>query len=81
MWLDIHDQKQQLQAHVEIAFTYMRGDPGSSHIGFNAIGLWEVLREDVYISNKILGTSGWGYEAEGTFCGQKVAVKCLLITV
>ena len=46
-------------------------------MGFDAIELWEVPREDVHVSNKILGTGGWGYVAEGTFRGQKVAVKCL----
>ena len=55
----------------------MRGDPGTSQVGFDAIELWEVPREDVHVSNKILGTGGWGYVAEGTFRGQKVAVKCL----
>jgi hypothetical protein len=73
----IGDQKQQLQARVETAFAYMRGDPGTSQVGFDAIELWEVPREDVQVSNKILGTGGWGYVAEGTFRGQKVAVKCL----
>ena len=71
------DQKQQLQARVETAFAYMRGDPGTSQVGFDAIELWEVPREDVHVSNKILGTGGWGYVAEGVFRGQKVAVKCL----
>ena len=75
--LEMIDQKQQLQARVETAFAYIRGDPGTSQVGFDAIELWEVLREDVYVSNKILGTGGWGYVAEGTFRGQKVAVKCL----
>jgi ubiquitin thioesterase CYLD len=71
------DARQQFQARIETAFAYMRGDPGTSQVGFDAIELWEVPREDVHISNKILGTGGWGYVAEGTFRGQKVAVKCL----
>jgi uncharacterized protein YoxC len=71
------DQKQQLQARMETAFAYMRGDPGMSQVGFDAIELWEIPREDVQVSNKILGTGGWGFVAEGTFRGQKVAVKCL----
>ena len=74
---EMTDQKQQLQARVETAFAYMRGDPGTSQVGFDAIELWEVPREDVQVSNKILGTGGWGYVAKGTFRGQKVAVKCL----
>jgi chemotaxis protein histidine kinase CheA len=74
---EMTDQKQQLQARVEAAFAYMRGDPGTSQVGFDAIELWEVPREDIHVSNKILGTGGWGYVAEGTFRGQKVAVKCL----
>ena len=74
---EMTDQKQQLQARVETAFAYIRGDPGMSQVGFDAIELWEVPREDVHVSNKILGTGGWGYVAEGTFRGQKVAVKCL----
>lgn len=74
---EMTDEKQQLQARVETAFAYMRGDPGTSQVGFDAIELWEVPREDVHVSNKILGTGGWGYVAEGTFRGQKVAVKCL----
>ena len=75
---EMTDQKQQLQARIETAFAYIRGDPGTTQVGFDAIELWEVQREDVHIDlSKILGTGGWGYVAEGTFCGQKVAVKCL----
>ena len=74
---EMTDQEQQLRARIETAFAYMRGDPGTSQVGFDAIELWEVPREDVHVSNKILGTGGWGYVAEGTFRGQKVAVKCL----
>ena len=62
---------------METAFAYMRGDAGTSQVGLDTTDLWEVPREDVHISNKILGTGGWGSVAEGTFCGQKVAVKCL----
>ena len=42
-----------------------------------ALELWELPREEVHISNTILGTGGWGYVARGTFRGQTVAVKCL----
>ena len=71
------DERQQFQARVETAVALIRGDPLITQVGFDAIELWEVPREDVHISNKILGTGGWGYVAEGTFRGQKVAVKCL----
>ena len=42
-----------------------------------ALELWELPREEVHISNTILGTGGWGYVARGTFRGQTIAVKCL----
>ena len=71
------DERQQFQARVETAVAFIRGDPLTSQVGFGAIELWEIPREDVDISNKILGTGGWGYVAEGMFRGQKVAVKCL----
>ena len=71
------DERQQFQARVETAVALIRGDPLTTQVGFDAIELWEVPREDVHVSNKILGTGGWGYVAEGTFRGQKVAVKCL----
>jgi ubiquitin thioesterase CYLD len=71
------DERQQFQARVETAVAFIRGDPLTTQVGFDAIELWEVPREDVQVSNKILGTGGWGYVAEGTFRGQKVAVKCL----
>ena len=71
------DERQQFQARVETAVAFIRGDPLTSQVGFGAIELWEVPRDDVHVSNKILGTGGWGYVAEGTFHGQKVAVKCL----
>ena len=38
---------------------------------------WEVPREEVTFKQKILGTGGWGYVMEGTFCGQTVAIKSL----
>ena len=71
------DERQQFQARVETAVAFIRGDPLTTQVGFDAIELWELPREDVHVSNKILGTGGWGYVAEGTFRGQKVAVKCL----
>ena len=43
----------------------------------DALELWELPREQVHISQTILGTGGWGYVARGTFQGQAVAVKCL----
>ena len=72
------DERQQFQARVETAFAFVRGDPLISQVGFDAIELWEVPKEDVHIlTGNILGTGGWGYVAEGTFRGQKVAVKCI----
>ena len=68
------DQEQQSQARIDTAIAILRG---TSQVGFDAIELWEVPEEDVHVSSKILGTGGWGYVAEGTFRGQKVAVKCL----
>ena len=39
---------------------------------------WEVPREQVICNEqKILGTGAWGFVVEGTFRGQRVAVKCL----
>ena len=39
---------------------------------------WEVPREEVSLNmQKILGTGAWGFVVEGTFRGQRVAVKCL----
>ena len=46
-------------------------------VSSQALELWELPREEVHISNTILGTGGWGYVARGTFRGQTVAVKCL----
>ena len=39
--------------------------------------LWVIPRDDVNLSNKILGTGGWGYVTEATFRGRHVAAKCL----
>ena len=39
---------------------------------------WEVPREEISLNmQKILGTGAWGFVMEGTFRGQRVAVKCL----
>ena len=39
---------------------------------------WEVERDEVTLNKtEILGTGSWGYVVEGTFRGQRVAVKCL----
>ena len=40
--------------------------------------LWIIPRDDVSLSNKILGTGGWGYVTEAIFRGRQVAAKCLL---
>ena len=39
---------------------------------------WDVPREEISLNmHKILGTGAWGFVVEGTFRGQRVAVKCL----
>ena len=63
-------QRQQLMARMTAA---MRGEA----VCPQALELWELPREEVHISQTILGTGGWGYVARGTFRGQTVAVKCL----
>ena len=66
-------QRQQLMARMEAGMALMRGEAVSPQ----ALELWELPREEVHISQTILGTGGWGYVARGTFRGQTVAVKCL----
>ena len=66
-------QRLQLMARMEAAMALMRGEAVSPQ----ALELWELPREEVHISQTILGTGGWGYVARGTFRGQTVAVKCL----
>ena len=39
--------------------------------------LWAIPRDEINLSNKILGTGGWGYVTEATFRGRRVAAKCL----
>ena len=39
--------------------------------------LWTISRDEINLSNKILGTGGWGYVIEATFRGRRVAAKCL----
>ena len=39
--------------------------------------LWAISRDEISLSNKILGTGGWGYVTEATFRGRQVAAKCL----
>ena len=39
--------------------------------------LWAISRDEVFLSNKILGTGGWGYVTEATYRGRRVAAKCL----
>ena len=39
--------------------------------------LWAISRDEINLSNKILGTGGWGYVTEATFRGRQVAAKCL----
>ena len=66
-------QRQQLMARMEAGIALLRGEAVSPQ----ALELWELPREEVHISQTILGTGGWGYVARGTFRGQTVAVKCL----
>ena len=39
--------------------------------------LWTISRDEVLLSNNILGTGGWGYVKEATYRGRRVAAKCL----
>jgi len=39
--------------------------------------LWVVSRDEVHLSNTILGTGGWGYVTIATYRGRRVAAKCL----
>ena len=39
--------------------------------------LWAISRDEVILSNRILGTGGWGYVKEATYRGRRVAAKCL----
>jgi len=39
--------------------------------------LWAISRDEINLSNNILGTGGWGYVKEATFRGRQVAAKCL----
>ena len=66
-------QRQQLVTRVRAAI----GDVREEVVSPQALELWELPREQVHISQTILGTGGWGYVARGTFQGQAVAVKCL----
>ena len=43
--------------------------------------LWAIPRDEINLSNKILGTGGWGYVTEATFRGRRVAAKCLHETI
>ena len=39
--------------------------------------LWVVSRDEVHLSNTILGTGGWGYVTVATYRRRRVAAKCL----
>ena len=64
-------QYQLLVARIDSAMANLRGEIQPT------VQLWELPREEVHISQTILGTGGWGYVAKGTYQGQSVAVKCL----
>ena len=66
-------QHQLLVTRIATAMSNLRGEPVSPQ----ALEMWELPREEVHISQTLLGTGGWGYVARGTFRGQAVAVKCL----
>ena len=74
--------KQRLEARIDRAMANLRGDAIKTDLqgdvtASEPLALWELPREDVHISQKLIGTGGWGYVAEGTFHGKTVAVKCL----
>ena len=73
-WRDQQAQHQQLTTRINTAMAHLRGEATPPQ---QALQLWELPREEVHISQTILGTGGWGYVARGTFQGQAVAVKCL----
>ena len=39
--------------------------------------LWAISRDELILSNRILGTGAWGYVTEATYRGHRVAAKCL----
>ena len=39
--------------------------------------LWAISREEIQLSDNILGSGGWGNVKEATFRGRRVAAKCL----
>ena len=77
--LEAEQCQQQLREHqllvtnFSTAISNLRGEP----VAPQALEMWELPREEVHISQTLLGTGGWGYVARGTFGGQTVAVKCL----
>ena len=73
-WRDEQAQHQQLATRINTAIANLRGETATPQ---QALQLWELPREEVHISQTLLGTGGWGYVARGTFQGQPVAVKCL----
>ena len=77
--LEAEQCQQQLREHqllvttIATAMSNLRGEP----VAPQGLEMWELPREEVHISQTLLGTGGWGYVARGTFRGQTVAVKCL----
>lgn len=64
-------KRQELTHRVEAAAAHLKGEDTLP------TELWELPREDIQISQTLLGTGGWGSVVRGTFHGQAVAIKCL----
>ena len=73
---DSIDWEQQTQARIDAAVANLTGIL-QPEVEIDAIQLCEIQREDIEITNQILGTGAWGYVTKGTYHGQRVAVKCL----
>ena len=69
----LEEERAHYQRRITTAMSNPRGEPISPQV----LELWKLSREDVHISQNLLGTGGWGYVVRGTFQEQTVAVKCL----
>ena len=66
-------RRRELTRRVEMVVVHLMGEETSP----TYTELWELAREDVHVSQTLLGTGGWGSVVRGMFHGQCVAVKCL----